>query len=82
MFFALELLLSHRKKNIIRYDLHEREVIKRGADSMGQRANLALVQDKSYELYYTHWGASDLPRSIFWGARLPAARAQLGSRRQ
>lgn len=35
---------------------------------MGQRANLALVQDKSYELYYTHWGASDLPRSIFWGA--------------
>ncbi|WP_019420741.1 WD40 repeat domain-containing protein [Paenibacillus sp. OSY-SE] len=34
---------------------------------MGQRANLILVRNGSYELYYSHWCANTLPRDLFWG---------------
>ncbi|MCA9184371.1 MAG: hypothetical protein R3E01_25650 [Pirellulaceae bacterium] len=34
---------------------------------MGQRANLILVADRQYELYYSHWCANTLPRDLFWG---------------
>lgn len=34
---------------------------------MGQRANLLIVRNHSYELYYSHWCANTLPVSLFWG---------------
>lgn len=34
---------------------------------MGQRANLLIVRNQSYELYYSHWCAYTLPVSLFWG---------------
>lgn len=35
---------------------------------MGHRANLIVVSEApGYELYYTHWGASTLDSSLFWG---------------
>jgi hypothetical protein len=34
---------------------------------MGQRANLIIVRNKSYELYYSHWCANTLPKDLFWG---------------
>ncbi|QQZ63308.1 hypothetical protein JI735_12975 [Paenibacillus sonchi] len=34
---------------------------------MGQRANLLIVRNRSYELYYSHWCANTLPRDLFWG---------------
>lgn len=34
---------------------------------MGHRANLIIVRNHSYELYYSHWCANTLPKNIFWG---------------
>lgn len=34
---------------------------------MGHRANLILVTESSYELYYSHWSLS-LPVDMFWGS--------------
>ena len=36
---------------------------------MGMRGNLVLVHEEGYDLYYCHWCASTLPRTIFWGPR-------------
>lgn len=36
---------------------------------MGHRANLVLVKNREYDLYYTHWGAKSLPRDLFWGQK-------------
>jgi hypothetical protein len=35
---------------------------------MGQRANLILVENGAYRLFYSHWCANTLPRDLFWGA--------------
>jgi hypothetical protein len=34
---------------------------------MGQRANLAIVDDGTYELFYSHWCANTLDYDVFWG---------------
>jgi hypothetical protein len=34
---------------------------------MGQRANLILLQNRQYRIYYTHWRANTLDRDLFWG---------------
>lgn len=34
---------------------------------MGQRANLVIVKQDGYDLYYNHWCANTLPRDLFWG---------------
>lgn len=34
---------------------------------MGQRANLIIVREQAYELYYSHWCANTLPEDLFWG---------------
>lgn len=34
---------------------------------MGHRANLVIVRNHSYELYYSHWCATTLPEDLFWG---------------
>ncbi|RRJ64407.1 hypothetical protein EHV15_16875 [Paenibacillus oralis] len=34
---------------------------------MGQRANLIMVRNNYYELYYSHWCANTLPKDLFWG---------------
>ncbi|CAN7634234.1 hypothetical protein LJR153_004824 [Paenibacillus sp. LjRoot153] len=34
---------------------------------MGQRANLVIVQQDGYDLYYNHWCANTLPSDLFWG---------------
>ncbi|MCE5268252.1 MAG: hypothetical protein LLG00_10245 [Planctomycetaceae bacterium] len=34
---------------------------------MGQRANLVIVENGDYRLYYSHWCANTLPRDLFWG---------------
>lgn len=34
---------------------------------MGQRANLIILQNDKYELYYNHWCANTLPHEMFWG---------------
>ncbi|MGE5396632.1 MAG: hypothetical protein ACM3MK_03725 [Chitinophagales bacterium] len=34
---------------------------------MGQRANLLILKDNTYELYYDHWCANTLPQDLFWG---------------
>ncbi|MFD3162512.1 hypothetical protein [Herpetosiphon sp. NSE202] len=34
---------------------------------MGHRANLVIVTETSYELYYDHWIANTLPFQVFWG---------------
>jgi len=34
---------------------------------MGQRANLIVVRDNTYDLYYSHWCANTLPKDLFWG---------------
>ncbi|SEU27944.1 hypothetical protein SAMN03159358_4640 [Paenibacillus sp. NFR01] len=36
---------------------------------MGQRANLIIVKNGAYDLYYSHWCANTLPEDIFWGER-------------
>ena len=35
---------------------------------MGHRANLAIGNAGSYELFYSHWCANTLPRDLFWGS--------------
>ena len=34
---------------------------------MGHRANFAIVRDREFDLYYSHWGAYKLPNNLFWG---------------
>jgi len=34
---------------------------------MGHRANLVVVDEKEYHLYYCHWCALTIPRDLFWG---------------
>ena len=34
---------------------------------MGQRANLIIVENGKYELYYDHWCANSLDSYLFWG---------------
>ena len=34
---------------------------------MGHRANLVIVTETGYELYYDHWIANTLPFQVFWG---------------
>lgn len=34
---------------------------------MGHRANLVVITERGRELYYSHWGASTLDRTLFWG---------------
>ncbi len=36
---------------------------------MGQRANLIVVGEADYELYYSHWRANMLNRDLFWGPK-------------
>jgi hypothetical protein len=37
---------------------------------MGQRANLVLVDESGYQLYYNHWCANRLDSDLFWGPEL------------
>lgn len=37
---------------------------------MGQRANLIVIRDGQWELYYDHWCANRLDRELFWGPQL------------
>jgi hypothetical protein len=49
---------------------------------VGQRANIIVIQDGKYDLYYCHWCAVSLPADLFWGPE-PAvafARNQLDAR--
>ncbi len=34
---------------------------------MGQRANLIIVREGGYDLYYSHWAANRLDKDLFWG---------------
>ena len=34
---------------------------------MGQRANLLIVEEGQYQLFYSHWCANTLTRDLFWG---------------
>ncbi len=34
---------------------------------MGQRANFAIVENRTYTLYYSHWCANTITRDLFWG---------------
>lgn len=45
---------------------------------MGQRANLVVVTETGYELYYCHWCANKIETMLFWGPKhaLKAIRAQ------
>ncbi|PWW04887.1 hypothetical protein DFQ01_106172 [Paenibacillus cellulosilyticus] len=45
---------------------------------MGQRANLIILQNNRYELYYSHWCANTLPHDLFWGEQyaIPYIRMQ------
>lgn len=36
---------------------------------MGHRANLVIVREGHYELYYNHWCAITMPEDLFWGER-------------
>lgn len=40
---------------------------------MGSRANLAIIENHTLELYYSHWAGETLPHDLFWG--LPHALA-------
>ncbi len=37
---------------------------------MGQRANLVIVNETGYDVYYCHWCANSLEASIFWGPEI------------
>lgn len=37
---------------------------------MGHRANLVIVDESGYQLYYCHWCAISIPFSIFWGPEI------------
>jgi hypothetical protein len=34
---------------------------------MGSQANIVVVQDGKYDLFYCHWCAASLPSDLFWG---------------
>ncbi|MBI1374338.1 MAG: hypothetical protein GC159_16600 [Phycisphaera sp.] len=34
---------------------------------MGQRANLIIVENSDYAMYYSHWCANTITRDLFWG---------------
>lgn len=34
---------------------------------MGQRANLIIVENREYALYFSHWCANTITRDLFWG---------------
>jgi hypothetical protein len=34
---------------------------------MGQRANLVIVENQRYQLFYNHWCANSLDNNLFWG---------------
>ncbi len=34
---------------------------------MGQRANLIIVENRGYAIYYSHWCANTITRDLFWG---------------
>lgn len=34
---------------------------------MGQRANLVIVENKQYKIFYSHWCANSLDKDLFWG---------------
>lgn len=36
---------------------------------MGARANLIIVTNNNYEIYYDHWGANQIEQYIFWGEK-------------
>ncbi|WP_321388108.1 hypothetical protein [uncultured Enterococcus sp.] len=40
---------------------------------MGQRANLIIVENNEYTLYYDHWAANSLDSYLFWGPERAAA---------
>jgi len=40
--------------------------------NMGQRANLLIVRQQNWRLYYDHWCANRLDIELFWGPRLTA----------
>jgi hypothetical protein len=46
--------------------------IKQSESNMGQRANLVIVRQKNWNLYYDHWCANRLDIELFWGPRLAA----------
>lgn len=43
---------------------------------MGQRANLVVIRDGQWQLYYDHWCANRLDRELFWGPELATEFAQ------
>jgi hypothetical protein len=49
---------------------------------MGSRANIVVMQDGTYDLFYCHWCASSLPSDLFWGPAhaVAFARNQLDAR--
>ena len=34
---------------------------------MGHRANLILVDESDFSLYFCHWCALNIPGNLFWG---------------
>ena len=34
---------------------------------MGHRAHYLIKDEKSYKLFYSHWGANVVDRDLFWG---------------
>ena len=34
---------------------------------MGHRANLIIVENETYTLYYSHWCVNTITRDPFWG---------------
>jgi hypothetical protein len=48
-------------------DYHNQPI---GKHLMGQRANLVLVDENGYQLYYNHWCANRLDSDLFWGPEL------------
>ncbi|RXZ81933.1 hypothetical protein EBB07_13090 [Paenibacillaceae bacterium] len=40
---------------------------------MGHRANLIIIKDAAYSLYYSHWCANTMPNNLFWGPEAAVA---------
>lgn len=40
---------------------------------MGHRANLMIIREGNYSLYYSHWCAITLPSDLFWGPEAAVA---------
>ena len=45
--------------------------------AMGHRANLVIVKNGRYDLFYSHWAANTLPQDLFWGPDLATAFIQI-----